>query len=121
MVNYRGGKSSIGYQLGNDKRITGFGRRKYGRGEDGEDVERITEIKKQVGRPRNVAPQQNYKQEEESEIIPEEPRKRGRKAHVYTFQNNITETLNLAMADLKAEEMQIKKNTNTTQTYANYS
>ena len=47
--------------------------------------------------------------DKEDEIIQEETTQRGRKPHVFAFETNITNTLNQAMQDLKAEEMQIKK------------
>ena len=81
-------------------------------------AEEIKENKKEVldmpSKPRGRPPKQEKKQvvEEEAEDADEyediEPKKRGRKERVYTFQSNITDTLNQALQDLRTEEMQIK-------------
>ena len=102
-VNYsRGGMSSLGYQLSKSRKITGFGKRRYGRGD--EPVEVIEPPKRNRGRPRkNVEPEI---EESEDELLAS--RSRGRPAKTHQFTSNIVETLNNLMGQLALEERAVK-------------
>ena len=102
-VNYtRGGMSSVGYQLSKNRLITGFGKRRYGRGDDIQTD--VIEPKRRGRPPKIVEPEV---EEEEEEELPTR-RSRGRPAKTHQFTSNIVETLNNLMGQLALEERAVK-------------
>ena len=107
-IHYRGGMSSIGYKLGKQDLITGFGKkRRYGRGDEMETMQPEPTIKRSTGRPRKIITEPDYTEEEEDEYV--EPKKRGRKPKTHLFTSNIVSTLNDLMGQLSLEEQLIKQ------------
>ena len=73
-INYRGGMSSIGYKVGKQHIITGFGKkRRYGRGDEMETMQPEPTIKRSTGRPKKIITEPDYTEEEEGEYV--EPKK----------------------------------------------
>ena len=107
-IHCRGGMSSIGYKLGKQDIITGFGKkRRYGRGDEMETMQPEPTIKRSTGRPKKIITEPDYTEEEEGEYV--EPKKRGRKPKTHLFTSNIVSTLNDLMGQLSSEEQSIKQ------------
>ena len=101
-----GGMSSIDYKLAKNKLVTGFGNKKYGRGEEDINEE---QIKRPRGRPSKfVEPEEDiYEEEEELQTR----RSRGRPTRTHTFNSNLVDNLNGVLSGLQLEQAIIKKNT----------
>ena len=98
-----GTRKTHGYGVKNVNRINFRG------GADEEGLEPTT-FSRPRGRPPAVKEEmQDIPIEEQAEESIIEQKKRGRKPRAYTFQTNITDALNQAMQDLRAEELKIKK------------
>ena len=98
----------IGYKLGKQDIITGFGKkRRYGRGDEMETMQPEPTIKRSTGRPKKIITEPDYTEEEEGEYV--EPKKRGRKPKTHLFTSNIVSTLNDLMGQLSSEEQSIKQ------------
>jgi len=103
-VNYtRGGMSSVGYQLSKNRLITGFGKRRYGRGDD---IQTDVIEPRRRGRPRKIV-EPDIEDIEDIEELPTR-RSRGRPAKTHQFTSNIVETLNNLMGQLALEERAVK-------------
>ena len=112
--NYKGGISSIGYQLGKNTKITGFGAKRNinkinfrgGAGEDEEQIIEEEQIKSRRGRPRkaiipSAASAAPAKMEEDQDLYYN---------YVPKYKDNAVEMLNKALNALRLESMHIKRN-----------